>query len=41
MRMSSLYSDDLQSSDLNPVEHIWDVVELQQLYNSIMYLRGF
>ncbi len=48
MTMSSLYSNDLQSLDLNPIEHLWDVVEreirmmdvqptkLQQLRDAIM-----
>ncbi len=48
MTMSSLYSNGLQSPDLTPIEHLWDVVEreihimdvqptnLQQLCDTIM-----
>ena len=31
MTVSSLYSHGLQSADLNPVEHCWEVVE-QEIY---------
>ncbi len=48
MKISSLHSNGLQSPDLNPIKHLWDVVEqeihimdvqltnLQQLRDAIM-----